>query len=313
MKKRLLFVYNPTAGMRKIKDKLDDIINNLCDDDTELIVSPTRKQGDAKERVIEYASTEQCYMIACSGGDGTLHEVVNGMMEAEKRIPIVYIPTGSTNDFGASLNIPKNMVEASDMARFGVEFPCDIAKINNSYFVYTACFGLFTETSYSTSQNLKNLLGHTAYVLKGATELTKIQRYKMRVEFNDRVEEGTFIFGTVCSTSSIGGMKGLTGDDVKFDDGLYELLLIKDGKLHEYPSLINDILKGNFSHNLVVYGRVKSVKFISETEVPWCVDGEFAGNMTEVNIEVQEQAITLMIPKDSSVNSESEGTEENEE
>lgn len=306
MRKRVLFIYNPNAGKRKIKGQLDDIINNLCGDDTELIVSPTRKRGDARERVIENGSDEACVRVVCSGGDGTLHEIVSGMMHCERKVPIVYIPTGSTNDFGASLNISKDMVAASGAAKYGVEFPCDIARLNDDYFVYTACFGLFTETSYATPQNLKNVLGHFAYILNGATELAKIQRYPMRVEFDDRVEEGTFIFGTVCSTSSIGGMKGITGDGVKFDDGLYELLLIKDGNILEVPALINDILKGKFSHKRVVYGRVRSVKFISENEVPWCVDGEFGGNYTDVNIEVQKQAITIMIPRDNQVISDRE-------
>lgn len=297
MRKRVLFIYNPNAGKRKIRGQLDDIINNLCGDDTELIVSPTKKRGDARERIIENGGDEGCIMVACSGGDGTLHEVVSGMMKCERKVPIVYIPTGSTNDFGASLNISKDMVASSGMAKYGVEFPCDIAKLNDDYFVYTACFGLFTETSYATPQNLKNVLGHFAYILNGMTELTKIQRYPMRVEFNDRTEEGVFIFGTVCSTSSIGGMKGITGDGVKFDDGLYELLLIKDGNILEVPSLINDILKGKFSHKRVVYERVKSVKFISEKEVPWCVDGEFGGSYKNAEIEVLKQAITIMIPK----------------
>ncbi|MBQ8281796.1 MAG: diacylglycerol kinase family lipid kinase [Lachnospiraceae bacterium] len=310
MKRRLLFIYNPNAGMRKIKDKLDDIINNLCGDDTELIVSPTRKQGDARERVIEYVHNPNCFMVACSGGDGTLHEVVSGMMQCENRVPIVYIPTGTTNDFGASLNIPKDMVEASDVARFGMKFPCDIAQLNDEYFVYTACFGLFTETSYATSQNMKNVLGHSAYVLKAATELTKIQRFNLRVEFDDRVEEGTFIFGTVCSTSSIGGVKGLTGNDVRFDDGLYELLLIRDGNILDVPALINDILQGNFSHKRVVYGRVKSVKFYCDSEVPWCVDGEFGGMYRDVEINIHKRAITLMIPRNNNFTSPFEDREE---
>lgn len=298
MKKRLLFIYNPNAGMKKIKDKLSDIICNLSDDNTEIIVSPTKKRGDARKTVIEYGKEDDCAMVACSGGDGTLHEIVSGMMSISYKKPIVYIPTGSTNDFGASLNIPKNMIAASDVAKYGREFPCDIAKINNDYFVYTACFGIFTETSYATSQNMKNLLGHSAYILKGATELTKIQRYKMRVEFNDRVVEDIFLFGAVCSTSSIGGVKGIIGDGVEFDDGYYELLLIKDGNVLEVPSMINDIMKGNFTHKRVVYGRVKKVNFYSETDVPWCVDGEFGGLFKDVEIDIIKQAVTLMIPKD---------------
>lgn len=301
MRKRLLFIYNPNAGKKKIKGHLDDIITNLCGDDTELIVSPTTKPGDAKERVIEYGEDEGCIMVACSGGDGTLHEIVNGLMHINRKIPVVYMPMGSTNDFGASLNIPKDMIAASDVARFGVEFPCDIATFNEDYFVYTACFGLFTETSYATPQNIKNLLGHFAYVLNGMTELTNIKKYNMRVQFDDREEEGSFVFGAVCSTTTIGGVKGLTGKDVRFDDGLYELLLIKDSGILETPALITDILLGKLEHKCVVYEKVKSVRFIADDLVPWCVDGEYGGSFDDVSIDVIKQGINIMVPKDNDV------------
>ncbi len=306
MRKRILFIYNPKAGKKKIKGHLDDIITNLCGYDTELIVSPTERPGDARERVIEYGADENCIMIACSGGDGTLHEIVNGMMRIDRKLPIVYMPAGSTNDFGASLKIPKDMVEASDAAKFGVEFPCDIATFNNDYFVYTACFGIFTETSYSTPQNIKNVLGHFAYIINGMTELANIKRYKMRVQFDGKEEEGNFIFGAVCSTSSIGGVKGLTGRDIKFDDGLYEMLLIKDSGFLETPSLITDILRGKLEHKCVVYDKVKSVRFVCEDLVPWCVDGEYGGSYDDVSINVKKQAINLMVPRESSVFSEKE-------
>lgn len=295
MKKRMLFIYNPNAGKKAIHDKLAEIINNLTDEDMELIVSPTKKRGDAEKRVYEYENDENCFMICCSGGDGTLHEVVNGMMKRTNRVPIVYIPTGSTNDFGASLNIPKDMVVASDMAKFGVPFPIDIASLNNSYFVYTACFGLFTETSYATPQNLKNVLGHFAYVINGAAELTKVEKFHMIVEYDGQRVEDDFIFGTVCSTSSIGGLKGISGTNIRFDDGLYEMLLIRAGSMLNIPSMLNDIIKGNYNHERIVYSKVKNVKMYSSKVIPWCADGEFAGDFKEVSINVHKRAVTLMV------------------
>ena len=295
MKNRLLFIYNPNAGKKAIKDKLLEIINNLTDENMELIVSPTKKRGDAEVRVIEYENDLDCEMIICSGGDGTLHEVVSGMMKRVHRVPIVYIPTGSTNDFGVSLNIPKDMVVASDMAKFGMPFPIDVASLNHDYFVYTCCFGLFTETSYATPQAAKNVLGHFAYILKGSTELAKIKKYHMKVEYDDKVITDTFIFGMVCSTSSVGGFKGITGKDVRFDDGYYEMILIKDGSMLDIIPIVNDLLKGNHTHERVIYARVNKVKFTSEKEVAWCVDGEFAGNLRTADIKINQRAVTLMI------------------
>ncbi|MDD6102607.1 MAG: diacylglycerol kinase family lipid kinase [Clostridiales bacterium] len=296
MKKKLLFIYNPNAGKCKIKDQLSDILDEFCDVYSQVIVSPTKKRGDATEFVIEYEDDRDCEIVACSGGDGTLHEIVNGMMKRNYRVPILYIPTGSTNDFGKSLNIPKNMVEASSMVNTGKLFPCDVASFNSKYFVYTAAFGIFTETSYSTSQTLKNMLGHFAYIINGATELTKIQRYNMTVEYDGQIAEGVFIFGAISSTSSIGGMKSITRDDVEYDDGYYEMILIRDGRIYEYPALINDILRGNVNSEKVIYAKVKNIKIKSEEDVPWCLDGEFGGIERFVNINVHQRAITFMIP-----------------
>lgn len=308
MKKKLLFVYNPNAGKKKIYDYLGDILNNLSEEDMELIVSPTKKRGDAEERVKEYAAHPDCYMIVCAGGDGTLHEVVNGMMKSTESVPIVYMPAGSTNDFGKSLHLPGNMLAASDMAKFGMPFPIDIASFNNSFFVYTACFGLFTETSYATPQTLKNVLGHFAYILRGSTELIKVKKYQMKVIYTDKQDpdtgayiekktaEGTFIFGAVCSTSSIGGMKAAKmADDVRFDDGLYEMLLVRDMPVTQVPFVLNNFINGDAQSEYLVYAQVKYARFLSENEVDWCEDGEFAGSCTDSEIVVHHKAVTLMV------------------
>ena len=102
MREKMLFVYNPNAGTKKIVPKLNDVVYELIDDNCDLVISPTRKRNDAKEAVISYLNEGYCVKVVCSGGDGTLHEVVEGMMECapEKRVPIVYLPAGSTNDFG---------------------------------------------------------------------------------------------------------------------------------------------------------------------------------------------------------------------
>ena len=295
--KRILLIYNPFAGKKKIKDYLYDIINNVVDDDTELVIFPTHARGDATNRVTDMKDSVD--LIICSGGDGTLHEVVSGMMNRaeEKRVPISYIPTGSTNDFGKSLNISSNMVTASSLARFGTKFKIDVASLNNQYFVYTACFGVFTETSYATPQDLKNILGHFAYIINGAGELTRVAKYDMRVEYDDQVIEGRFIFGAICSTTQVGGFKGIMGKDVKFNDGLFEMMLIKDPPITALPSVILDVTQGKTESNseYIVHAKVKHVKMICDKPVPWCVDGEFGGDIKVAEIDVEKEAVTMMV------------------
>ncbi len=299
MREKLLFVYNPNAGTKKIREKLNDVVQELVEEDCDLVISPTRKSGDALEAVKTYLEEGLCRKVIASGGDGTLHEVINGMMhqEKEKRVPIVYIPTGSTNDFGYSLNLPKDLVEAAKLAKNGMTFVCDIARFNEVYFVYTAAFGLFTDVSYATSQGLKNIFGHAAYVISGAGSLTRMKKYRVTVTYGDTEITDDFIYGMVVSSESIGGFKGFTGPDVKLNDGEYELLLIRDTKTIEIPELVNDILRKNFANPNIVYAKVRNVSFRSEESIPWTLDGEFGGELKRVDIEIHNRAVTFMTPK----------------
>ena len=229
MRDKIVFIYNPNAGKKKIQVKLNDVVRELVEENCDLILSPTKKHGDAKDAVISYLKEGLCKRIICSGGDGTLHEVVNGMLSVDtdgERVPLQYIPAGSTNDFGNSLNLPKDMVEGAKLGKEGMRFPCDMAKFNSEYFVYTAAFGMFTEVSYTTKQSMKNVLGHLAYILNGAASLTNIKKYNMKVSYDERFTEGRFVYGMIVNSQSIGGFRGITGKDVLLNDGLYEMVLV---------------------------------------------------------------------------------------
>ena len=177
--RKIYFIYNPHSGKEQIGSKLNEIIRTLAEKDNELTVVPTIGYLDAMERI---ANLPDGYdLVVCSGGDGTLDEVVTGMMKRskERRVPIGYIPAGTTNDFARSLEIPRNMPEAAQNAMYGKPFACDIGSFNEDSFVYIASFGIFTEVSYSTKQEVKNVLGHMAYILEGMRSLYNIKSYKM--------------------------------------------------------------------------------------------------------------------------------------
>lgn len=184
---RILFVFNPRAGKAKIKNKLCDIINIFAKAGYEITVYPTQKEGDAVRAVRD--KKEDYDLVVCSGGDGTLDEVVNGMMKCQKQIPIGYIPAGSTNDFAKSLGIPKNMVKAAEAIANGRDYACDIGEINGESFVYIAAFGMFTDVSYETSQEIKNVLGHMAYILEGMKRLSSIKSYRFKITYRNRTEK----------------------------------------------------------------------------------------------------------------------------
>lgn len=234
-------------------------------------------------------------LVVCSGGDGTLDEVVTGMEQSEVNVPIGYIPAGSTNDFANSLGIPKNMDEAARVAVNGTPFPCDVGGFNGDTFVYVAAFGLFTEVSYQTSQQMKNILGHAAYILEGAKHLMDITSYRMKVSHDGEIIEDEFIYGMVTNSISVGGFKGISGPDVLLDDGLFEVTLIKNPK---NPIELNKILAGlanRENDNELIYSfKTSEMHVESEEEVPWTLDGEFGGSHTDLTITNLNKQITIM-------------------
>ena len=226
MKKKLLFVFNPCSGKAQIKNQLLDIVDTMVKADYEVTIYPTQCAGDAKEKVEAYAGNYD--LVVCSGGDGTLDEVVTGMMQCKAKVPLGYIPAGSTNDFASSLGIPKDMEKAAEAAVIGKPFPCDVGLFNGDYFVYVAAFGLFTEVSYKTSQEWKNVLGHAAYILEGAKCLHDIPSFMMQVEYNNMRIQDEFIYGMITNSTSVGGFKGMTGKDVLLEIEIQGALQVKE-------------------------------------------------------------------------------------
>lgn len=295
-KKKLLFVFNPYSGKAQIKNQLLDIVDIMVKENYEVTIYPTQCAGDARDKVEAEAGNYD--LVVCSGGDGTLDEAVTGMMHREEKVPLGYIPAGSTNDFASSLGIPKDMIKAAKAAVSGEKFPCDIGKFNEDYFVYVAAFGLFTEVSYKTSQEWKNVLGHAAYILEGAKCLHDIPSFMMQVEYNNMRIQDEFIYGMITNSTSVGGFKGMTGKDVLLDDGVFEVTLIKKPK---NPIELNEIIASLMNlvddTDMIYSFKSSEIKFTSGKEIPWTLDGEFGGNHTELRIQNLKQAIDIIVKK----------------
>ncbi|MGN0334525.1 MAG: diacylglycerol/lipid kinase family protein [Lachnospiraceae bacterium] len=294
--KKIYFIYNPHAGKEQIGPKLNEIIQILAGQDNELTVVPTTGYLDAMERIAKLPETYD--MVVCSGGDGTLDEVVTGMMNRPKedRIPIGYIPAGTTNDFARSLKIPKNMQEAARRAMTGKTFSCDIGSFNGDYFVYIAAFGIFTDVSYSTKQEIKNVLGHMAYILEGMKRLYNICSYQMKVTSEEMSFEGEFMFGMVTNSKSVAGFKGLVGKDVIFDDGVFEVTFVRKPKNPiEIQEILTALVKEELDSQYMYSFRTRRLVIESDAIVPWTLDGEFGGEHQQVVIENNQKAIDIIV------------------
>lgn len=292
--KRLLFVINGHSGKGQIKNRLLEIIDVMVQEGYQVTVHTTQAREDATNVVREQAKDYD--LIVCSGGDGTLDETVTGLMQSGAKVPIGYIPAGSTNDFANSLKIPKNMLHAGKTAVTGKRFPCDVGEFNGDFFIYVAAFGIFTDVSYATSQELKNVLGHVAYILEGAKRLHTIKSYHMRVEYDGQETEGDFLLGMITNSTSVGGFKGMTGKNVKLDDGLFEVTLIhKPKNIIELNEIIASLTNLKDTTDLIDSFRADEVRFYAEEEIPWTLDGEFGGDHREVLIQNHHQAMEIMV------------------
>ncbi len=291
---KLLFIYNQYSGKGRIKRALADIIDIFVKEHYDVTVYVTQAQGDATRKVVEDGAKYD--RIICSGGDGTLDETVTGLMRLEKRIPIGYIPAGSTNDFGNSLGIDKVMINSAAIAASGHLFPCDIGRFLDDYFVYVAAFGLFTETTYTTPQKLKNTFGYAAYILEGVKQLGNVPSYHVNIKTDTEDIEDDFIYGMVSNSKSVGGMTEIVKGEVGLSDGIFE------GCFIQYPKNmleLNDILAylGGIKKECTHVYNFQSSHFELKCDsvLPWTLDGENGGEHSEVVIDCCKEAIDILV------------------
>lgn len=297
MMKKLLFIYNPNAGKELLKPKLSDIIDLFVKSDYEVTIYPTQKYQDAYHKVRTFESPYD--LVVCSGGDGTLDEVVTGMMNREDKVPIGYIPTGTTNDFANSLHIPRDLMKAADVAVNGRVFSCDVGSFNKDYFVYIAAFGLFTDVSYQTKQQVKNVLGHLAYVLEGVKRLHDVPSYNIKITYDGETIEDEFIYGMVTNSRSVGGFRNMIGKNVVFDDGEFEVTLIRTPKtLVALQEIIAALVIEQIDTKWMYTFRAKEITFESVDEIAWTLDGEFGGTHDEVCIQDKQKSLQIMVHPD---------------
>ncbi len=292
---RLLFIYNPHAGKERIRSKLLDIIDIFSKAGYEITVHPTMKQGDAVGAVMNLR--EGYDLIVCCGGDGTLNETITGLLKGEKKLPLGYIPAGSTNDFAVSLGIPKEMLAAADIVVNGSRFFCDIGSFNDRYFVYVAAFGLFTDVSYDTDQALKKTFGHSAYIMEAAKRLGEVRDYHIRVLYDDGVIEDDFVFGMISNSVSVGGLKGITGRDVDLSDGLFEVLLVRSTKTPaEFQEVLKAFFAGKGDAKYVFTFHTSRIRIEASEKIAWTLDGEYGGSMKRAEIINRKSAVEMIVP-----------------
>ena len=292
--RKLLLIINPVAGRNQAQADLFKMVRVFAEHDCEVTVYPTRGPQDCTRKVL--ADAGRFDLVVCCGGDGTLNEMVSGMMQREEPVPMGYIPLGSTNDFAASLRLPSHVEEAALRCVEGTAFHMDVGSLNDRYFNYIAAFGAFTEASYATPQQIKNALGHLAYILEGVKSLGRLQPIHVRITADGEAFEEDYLFGAVTNTVSLGGVLRLDPSRVLLDDGMYELLLVKNPQNPaEAQAMLSALMLQNYDGPLVRMLRASDILFESNHEISWTIDGEFGGSFSTTHILNNKNAVTLMV------------------
>ena len=294
---KILFLVNPTSGTLRAHSALFDLIDCFCKAGIEPSTVITQYPGHAAQ-LAAGAADRGFDALVCCGGDGTLNEAVSGVLRGGRSLPLGYIPAGSTNDFARTLELPTEPVRAAQELLNGSLMPLDIGKFGKDrYFCYIASFGAFTAASYSATTEMKNTFGHFAYLIEGLKDLPNIRAHRVKVRTEDREISGSFIFGSVSNTKSVGGVVKLSDEHthISLNDGLFEVTLVREPQNPlDLNKIVTGIAAGDFSSDMFEFFKADRVEFTLGKTIPWTLDGEKASTDGTVVIENLHDAIRIL-------------------
>jgi len=296
--KKVLLIVNPVAGKMRLHSELFDITEVFCNNNYLVTTAITQYRGHGKE-LAGNAYKEGYDLVVCCGGDGTLNEALSGMLSScdKADIPLGYIPAGSTNDFADTLGIPsvptaaavnicKSDITEIDVGKFGDE----------RFFSYIATFGAFSAASYSAPQELKNTIGHMAYLIEGLKQLASMRKYHVVIDADDRHLEDDYIYCSVSNTRSVAGIVKLSESLVDLHDGMFEVILVKFPKdINDTSRIISGILSSDFSDSVFEFFKTRSISFQTDEGISWSLDGEKADAPSTVTITNLASAVKMYL------------------
>ncbi len=294
--KKLLLIVNPCSGRAKMHTELLKVVEVLSAAEYAVTVYPTKCKGDATDYVLKLSNGDYDTIVVC-GGDGTLNEVITGIMQAKLDTPLGYIPSGTLNEWSSGLNISRNIETAARDITLNYRTQLDIGRFGNKYFSYTASFGAFTSASYSAPQNVKNVLGQAAYFFEGVKSVGAIKPIHLKLTHEGEITEGDYLFGAISNSLSVGGIVDYSKSGVNLNDGQFEVMLIKNpDNILKLQPIIDGILKREFDREGMVFFKTKSLLLESDAPLSWTLDGEFAETTGVLEIENIHNALTFIVP-----------------
>ena len=294
--KKIFLVVNPFSGKAKMKTALLDVVKIFSEADFDVEVYPTKCRGDATEKIISLKNKKYDIIVVC-GGDGTLNEVITGLIDGGVDCPVGYIPSGTLNEWSSGLGISRNITTAAKDIINGKEINLDIGKFGDRYFSYTASFGAFTSASYSAPQDVKNVLGQAAYFFEGIKSLGSIKPLHLKFNFDGKSVEGDYLFGAVSNSMSVGGIVKFSETAVKLNDGLFEVLLIKNpDNIINLQHIVDGILKQELDREEMEFFHTSNITIEGSEKIDWTLDGEYASGSAVIEIKNLNKAVKFIVP-----------------
>lgn len=295
--KKILLIVNPCSGRAKMRTELLKVVEILSADGSLVTVYPTKSRGDATEFIKNYIDEHYDITVVC-GGDGTLNEVITGLMQSDNNCTLGYIPSGTLNEWSSGLAISRSIKQAATDITTGKKIRLDIGKFGDKYFSYTASFGAFTDASYSAPQDVKNVLGQAAYFFEGIKSLGNIKPVHLKFNADGNEIEGDFLFGAISNSMSVGGIVKFNESVVKLNDGKFEILLIRNpDNILKLQPIIDGILKQDFSRDGIEFFTAEAVTITGGDGLSWTLDGEYARGENEITVTNLHNAIELIVPQ----------------
>lgn len=298
--KRCLFIINPTSGQRTIQQKLDSIIGKLVLEQTihTVDIFYTKGQKEAYQKAYDVPENQYDFFVAV-GGDGTINEVISGMVDSKKTIPLAILSAGTVNDFATHLALPTNVNKICQMITNFKTITSDVGKINDRYFINVAAGGMFSDISFVVSKDDKKRLGPFAYYVSGMMNLPSQLQTNMQlsisIDHQPSFDVDALLF-MVTNTNRVGGFNKIA-PYADIQDGLLDVMIIKKCSATDLVSLYKDyLLKKHVNSPFLIYQQAKTLTVTCHNqEVVIDVDGE-KGASLPITIENIKGAITLLVP-----------------
>ncbi|MBF8984251.1 YegS/Rv2252/BmrU family lipid kinase [Lutibacter sp. B2] len=270
---KVILIYNPFAGNRVFKNHLDYVIEKFQQQGLQII--PYRMDSqESLYKMISEIDEKEYNKILIAGGDGTINQVVNGLLKYNIQLPVSIFPVGTANDYAQYFNLPKNIEEMTEIALGDHYTYSDVGYVNDQYFINVASLGFLIDISQKTDPNLKNNLGVLAYYLKGIEELPKMKPINVKVSSKEINYIGEIYFMLIMNGKSAGGFKKIA-PLASTNDGLLDIFIFKKCALYELIPLMLNVVNGEHMNNAhVIYFQTDELTVDCDGNIGTDLDGE---------------------------------------